>query len=326
MRNSLYDALEVNSSSSTHAIQAALRTVVRRFWAVPRDASGDSEEAVRFAALAAAILVDPVRRKDYDAALNPGVGAGPVLVANGYTQTDQMGYPALVRGQEEGSFDIAARNDPFGAGIGISSRIGFTGDILMQAPSWPMLTRMMAPSESMLADNSEIAALLGAVDAAPAELGGLVRVRLLSDPVSIAAWDPLAGLQLDPPPDVQPANEPKSRLPFWTMGLLADLATPETETAIIALVFPTQSAADTAAATLSSAWQYQLTPASGHSFQEITGATATTSVSGTGPFVALLTATQPTTAEGGMIGNRTWSALLRAYYQRDLLLLAPEMP
>lgn len=77
MRNSLYDALEVNSSSSTHAIQAALRTVVRRFWAVPRDASGDSEEAVRFAALAAAILVDPVRRKDYDAALNPGVGAGP---------------------------------------------------------------------------------------------------------------------------------------------------------------------------------------------------------------------------------------------------------
>lgn len=77
MRNSLYDALEVNPSSSTHAIQAALRTVVRRFWAVPRDASGDSEEAVRFAALAAAILVDPVRRKDYDAALNPGVGAGP---------------------------------------------------------------------------------------------------------------------------------------------------------------------------------------------------------------------------------------------------------
>ena len=77
MRNSLYDALEVNSSSTTDAIKVALRTVVRRFWAVPRDASGDSEEAVRFAALAASILVDPVRRKDYDAALNPGVGAGP---------------------------------------------------------------------------------------------------------------------------------------------------------------------------------------------------------------------------------------------------------
>ena len=77
MRNSLYDALEVNSSSTTDGIKAALRAVVRRFWAVPRDASGDTEEAVRFAALAAAILVDPVRRKDYNAALNPGVGAGP---------------------------------------------------------------------------------------------------------------------------------------------------------------------------------------------------------------------------------------------------------
>ena len=77
MRNSLYDALEVNSSSTTDGIKAALRAVVRRFWAVPRDASGDTEEAVRFAALAASILVDPVRRKDYDAALNPGVGAGP---------------------------------------------------------------------------------------------------------------------------------------------------------------------------------------------------------------------------------------------------------
>ena len=77
MRNSLYDALEVTSSSTTDRIKVALRAVVRRFWAVPRDASGDTEEAVRFAALAASILVDPVRRKDYDAALNPGVGAGP---------------------------------------------------------------------------------------------------------------------------------------------------------------------------------------------------------------------------------------------------------
>ena len=32
---------------------------------------------VRFAALAASILGNPVRRKDYDVALNPGVGSGP---------------------------------------------------------------------------------------------------------------------------------------------------------------------------------------------------------------------------------------------------------
>ena len=77
MRNSIYDALEISASSSVAAVQAAVRTVVRRFWAVPRDASGDSEEAVRFAALAASILGNAVRRKDYDVALNPGVGSGP---------------------------------------------------------------------------------------------------------------------------------------------------------------------------------------------------------------------------------------------------------
>jgi hypothetical protein len=77
MRSSIYDALEVSASAPVSAIQVALRRVVRRFWAVPRDASGDSEEAVRFAALGAAILVDTPRRKDYDAALNPGVGTGP---------------------------------------------------------------------------------------------------------------------------------------------------------------------------------------------------------------------------------------------------------
>ena len=92
MRNSLYDALEVSPSASVSTIQAALRAVVRRFWSVPRDASGDSEEAVRFAALAASILVDPIRRKDYDAALNPGVGAGPWrLPISGATAREAMG-------------------------------------------------------------------------------------------------------------------------------------------------------------------------------------------------------------------------------------------
>ena len=104
MRNSLYDALQVDSSASVTTIQAALRTVVRRFWAVPRDASGDSEEAIRFAALAASILVDPLRRKDYDAALNPGVGAGPwrFPIANRDAATEG-GTDARTFGQEGGS-------------------------------------------------------------------------------------------------------------------------------------------------------------------------------------------------------------------------------
>lgn len=83
MRSSIYDALEIGQTSSPEMVQSALRAIVRRFWAVPRDASGDSEEAVRFAALAASTLMDATRRQNYDAALQPGVGAGPWRVAVG---------------------------------------------------------------------------------------------------------------------------------------------------------------------------------------------------------------------------------------------------
>ena len=76
MRNSIYDALEISASSSVAAIQAAVRTVVRRFWAVPRDASGDSGGGP-FCRAGGIDPGDAVRRKDYDVALNPGVGSGP---------------------------------------------------------------------------------------------------------------------------------------------------------------------------------------------------------------------------------------------------------
>jgi uncharacterized RDD family membrane protein YckC len=71
MQSNLYEALGIEPSSDTPAIRAGLRSVLRRFWAAPRDASGDSEEAVRFVALAAAILTDPSQRRAYDDAAMP---------------------------------------------------------------------------------------------------------------------------------------------------------------------------------------------------------------------------------------------------------------
>lgn len=260
--------------------------------------------------------------------LPPGVAdaVGPALIANGYAQSDQMGYAAFARGDEDFAVDIAARNsaDPFGAGMGMASRIAIQGDLLLQSRAWPMLTEMTDEDAPKLADNPEIAALLDALDGMPVDLGGLIRARLMTDPLVIGAWDPLADLQIDTAPDR--ADPPKSRLPFWSMGLLADLATADTETAVIALVYATQTDAVTAAANLQSAWLHQLSPALGRSFEDITGAGAVTSVSGTGPFVVLLAATVPTKAHNGWIDNRPWSALIRAYYQRDLSILAPVLP
>jgi hypothetical protein len=77
MRSTLYEALEIEPTSDVPVIRAALRTVLRRFWSAPRDASGDNEEAVRFVALSASILTDDARREAYDASARPTAGSNP---------------------------------------------------------------------------------------------------------------------------------------------------------------------------------------------------------------------------------------------------------
>lgn len=77
MRATFYEALEVSPTAETSSIRAALRAVLRRFWSVPRDPSGDTEEAIRFVALGAAILTDDTRRAEYDAAARRGPSVNP---------------------------------------------------------------------------------------------------------------------------------------------------------------------------------------------------------------------------------------------------------
>jgi hypothetical protein len=75
MRSTLYEALEIDANSEVDVIRSALRKVLRRFWSAPRDPSGDSEEAVRFVALASGILTDDARRQRYDASARPAGSA-----------------------------------------------------------------------------------------------------------------------------------------------------------------------------------------------------------------------------------------------------------
>jgi hypothetical protein len=82
MRATFYEALEVQSTADTGAIRAALRAILRRFWSVPRDPSGDTEEAVRFVALGAAILTDDQRRESYDIAARRGANTNPWRVSD----------------------------------------------------------------------------------------------------------------------------------------------------------------------------------------------------------------------------------------------------
>lgn len=82
MRATFYEALEVPSTAESSAVRAALRAILRRYWSVPRDPSGDTEEAVRFVALGSAILGDEQRRAEYDAQARRGVTTNPWRVGN----------------------------------------------------------------------------------------------------------------------------------------------------------------------------------------------------------------------------------------------------
>lgn len=66
---SIYEALGVHYGCTTAEAKAAVRRLLRQFWQTPRDPDGDTEQAISFLAIAAAILSDPVRRANYDAAL-----------------------------------------------------------------------------------------------------------------------------------------------------------------------------------------------------------------------------------------------------------------
>ncbi|TAG82525.1 MAG: hypothetical protein EAZ21_03755, partial [Betaproteobacteria bacterium] len=82
MRATFYEALEVPSTAESSAVRSALRSILRRFWSVPRDPSGDTEEAVRFVALGSAILGNEQRRAEYDAQARRGATTNPWRMGN----------------------------------------------------------------------------------------------------------------------------------------------------------------------------------------------------------------------------------------------------
>ena len=66
MKSSLYEALGIAQAASDEEVRAALRRVIRRYYAKTRDGQGNVEEALRFINHASRILADPERRKRYN--------------------------------------------------------------------------------------------------------------------------------------------------------------------------------------------------------------------------------------------------------------------
>src|SRR5690348_5210423 len=69
MKATLYDALGILPTSSDEEVRAALRGLIRKYYAKTRDGQGNVEEALRFINHASRILSDEERRGRYDAEL-----------------------------------------------------------------------------------------------------------------------------------------------------------------------------------------------------------------------------------------------------------------
>src|SRR6478735_2089863 len=74
MKATLYDALGILPTSTDEEVRAALRGLIRKYYAKTRDGQGNVEEALRFINHASRILSDPERRVRYDEELALSTG------------------------------------------------------------------------------------------------------------------------------------------------------------------------------------------------------------------------------------------------------------
>jgi DnaJ-like protein/RDD family protein/tetratricopeptide repeat protein len=70
MKATLYEALGISPLASDEEVRAALRRLIRKYYAKTRDGHGNVEEALRFINHASRILSDPDYRKHYDRELS----------------------------------------------------------------------------------------------------------------------------------------------------------------------------------------------------------------------------------------------------------------
>ena len=70
MKATLYEALGINGAAPDEEVRAALRRLIRKYYAKTRDGQGNVEEALRFINHASRILSDPEHRQRYDQELS----------------------------------------------------------------------------------------------------------------------------------------------------------------------------------------------------------------------------------------------------------------
>lgn len=93
MKPTLYEALGLSQSSAESEIKAALRRLVRRYYAKTRAGHTDVEEALRFLNHASHVLGNPERRAEYDSELAKGIATESALTTVGELSAYEVERP-----------------------------------------------------------------------------------------------------------------------------------------------------------------------------------------------------------------------------------------
>jgi hypothetical protein len=242
---------------------------------------------------------------------------GPALLANGYTQSGDRGFPAFWRLADDFAFDMELRNsdDPFAADVPISSRIALEGDVLLHAHGWPGL-------ESLVADHDQSPVLDSFASALNMPDWGerqLVQAIVFSDPVSFSPGFRIAD-------GLTPVETPSGAVPYWSNMMLADLSDGASDLTLLVLLYAAKSDAESAAGALEAGFQAAALPSyDNKTLGEVVGA-GTATVLGEGPYLAIYAVqTEPDIRSETFLSNRGYRILSRAASMRELYLLGPKL-
>jgi hypothetical protein len=95
MKPTLYEALGLSPSAADSEIKAALRRLVRRYYAKTRAGHTDVEEALRFLNHASHVLGNSQRRSDYDSELARGIRTDSSLTTVGELSAHEVAAPTM---------------------------------------------------------------------------------------------------------------------------------------------------------------------------------------------------------------------------------------
>src|SRR5258706_13729418 len=102
MKPTLYEALGLSQTAADTEIKAALRRLVRRYYAKTRAGNADVEEALRFLNHASHVLGDVDRRAEYDSELAKGIRTESSLTTVGDLSAHEIAAPEPETSNEVG--------------------------------------------------------------------------------------------------------------------------------------------------------------------------------------------------------------------------------